>query len=121
MADMIWLEGVACRVKVGVSSPERSRRQKITVDVGLETDCSAAAERDDFGCAVDYEAVEDLIRVSAEAGARALVETLAERLAAAVLKAQPRVSAVVVRVRKTPFVTAETRGVSIEIRRLRES
>lgn len=116
MADMIWLNGVECRVKVGVPASERSRRQKILVDVGLETDIRPAAARDDFRLAPDYWAVEKLVRAEAEAGERALVETLAERLAAAVL-AKFRVPAVVVRVRKTPAVMPKTREVVVEIRR----
>jgi dihydroneopterin aldolase len=119
MADMIWLEGVECRVKVGVPAAERARRQKILVDVGLECDIRPAAARDDFRLAADYWAVEKLVRAEAEAGERALVETLAERLASAVLKAQPSVAAVVIRVRKTPAVMPKTREVRVEIRRER--
>lgn len=117
MSDTIWLHGVECRVRVGVPPAERVRRQRILVDVGLETDCRAAAERDDFRLAIDYGAVERLVRSTAEAGERALIETLAEHLAEAVLKAQPRTDAVVVRVRKTPAVMPKTREVAVDIRR----
>lgn len=118
MADMIWLNGVECRVKVGVPAAERSRRQKVLIDVGLESDVRPAAARDDFRLAIDYWAVEKLIRSEAEAGERALVETLAERLAAAVL-AKTAAAAVVIRVRKTPAVMPRTREVVVEIRRTR--
>ncbi len=117
MADTIWLHGVECRVKVGVTAAERSRRQRLLVDVGLETDCRPAAERDDFRLAIDYSAVEKLVRSSAEAGEQALIETLAERLAAVVLKAQPGADAVVVRARKTPAGMPKTREVAVDIRR----
>lgn len=116
MSDLIWLNGVECRVKVGVPASERARRQKILVDVGLETDIRPAAARDDFRLATDYWALEKLVRAEAEAGERALVETLAERLAAAVLK-KTAVAAVVVRVHKTPAVMPKTREVVVEIRR----
>ncbi|PIR17901.1 MAG: dihydroneopterin aldolase [Elusimicrobia bacterium CG11_big_fil_rev_8_21_14_0_20_64_6] len=119
MSDMIWLNGVECRCKVGVPSSERSRRQKILVDAGLEVDIRPAAARDDFRRAADYWAVEKLIRAEAETGERALVETLAEKLAAAILRSQPLVSAVTVRVRKTPAVMPKTREVVVEIRRTR--
>ncbi|MBI4061729.1 MAG: dihydroneopterin aldolase [Elusimicrobia bacterium] len=117
MADMIWLRGVECRVKVGVPAAERARRQRVLVDVGLETDCRPAAARDDFRLAVDYWAVEKLVRSTAEAGERALIETLAERLAAAVLKAQPGADAVSVRVSKAPAAMPRTREAAVEIRR----
>lgn len=120
MADMIWLHGVECRSKIGVPAAERARRQKILVDVGLETDCRPAAARDDFRLAIDYWAVEKLIRSTAESGERALLETLAERLAEAVLRTQRAADAVVVRVRKTPAVMPKTREVVVEIRRGRK-
>jgi dihydroneopterin aldolase len=119
MADIIWLQGVECRCKIGVPAGERSRRQKILIDAGLETDIRPAAARDDFRRAVDYWAVEKLIRAEAEAGERALIESLAERLAAAVLRTQPLVSAATIRVRKTPAVMPKTKEVVVEIRRSR--
>ncbi len=115
---MIWLNGVECRVKVGVPAAERARRQTILVDVGLETDIRPAAARDDFRLATDYWALEKLIRAEAEAGARALVETLAEKLAASVLS-KMAVPAVTIRVHKTPAVMPKTREVIVEIRRAR--
>lgn len=117
MSDILWLHGVECRSKIGVPASERARRQKILVDVGLETDCRPAAARDDFRLAIDYWAVEKLVRSTAEAGERALIETLAERLAEAVLRTQQGVAAVIVRVHKTPAVMPKTREVVVEIRR----
>ena len=116
---MIWLHGVECRSKVGVPAAERARRQKLLVDAGLEVDARPAAGRDDFRLAVDYWAVEKLLRAEAEAGERCLIETLAERLAAAVLRTQPLVAAATIRVRKTPAVMPKTREVVVEIRRTR--
>jgi dihydroneopterin aldolase len=115
----VWLVGVECRCRVGVPKAERARRQKILIDVGLEVDAGAAAERDDFRKAADYWAVEKAVRAAAEAGERALLETLAERAAAAALKAAPSAAAVTVRAHKTPAAMPRTRGVFVEIRRAR--
>ena len=117
--DQVWLMGVECRCRVGVPSAERSRRQKILLDVGLEVDAARAAARDDFREAADYQAVEKAARGEAESGERALLETLAERVAAAVLRASPRASAVTVRARKYPAAMPKTREVFVEIRRAR--
>lgn len=117
--DAVWLIGVECRCHVGVPAAERARRQKILIDVGLEVDAKAAAERDDFGKAADYSAVEKAVRAAVEAGERALIETLAEFAAAAALKAAPAATAVTVRVHKTPAVMPRTRDVHVEIRRER--
>ena len=115
--DQVWLLGVECRCRVGVPSAERARRQKILLDVGLEVDSARAAARDDFREAADYQAVEKAARAEAESGERALLETLAERVAAAVLRTQPLVSAVTVRAHKFPAVMPKTREVAVEIRR----
>ena len=90
------------------------------MDVGLEVDVARAAARDDFREAADYQAVEKAVRAEAETGERALLETLAEKVAAAVLRAQPRVGAVTVRARKTPAVMPKTGEVVVEIRRERD-
>jgi len=119
MSDMIWLNGVECRSKIGVPASERARRQVLLIDAGLEVDASAAAARDDFRRAVDYWAVEKFIRENAETGECCLLETLAERLAAAILSAQPLAAAVTIRVHKTPAVMPKTREVVVEIRRTR--
>jgi dihydroneopterin aldolase len=118
-ADRIRLLGVSCRCRVGVPAAERARRQTIEFDAELEVDAARAAARDDFRDAVDYAAVEALIRAEAEGRECALLETLAERVAAAVLRAQPRVRAATVAARKTPAAMPKTRAVVVEIRRTR--
>ncbi|NNN07357.1 MAG: dihydroneopterin aldolase [Elusimicrobia bacterium] len=117
--DFVWLMGIDCHCRVGVSAQERARRQKILIDVGLEVDAAAAAERDDFRRAADYWAVEKAVRAQAEAGERALLETVAERAAAAALKAAPAARAATVRAHKKPAVMPRTREVFVEIRRER--
>lgn len=117
--DEVWLEGVECRVHLGVPAQERKRRQKVLIDVGLETDCSKPAADDDFRLAVDYWAVEKAVRAEAEARERRLCETLAEQLAALVLRTQVRARAVTIRVHKKPFVMPKTREVVVIVRRAR--
>lgn len=117
--DMVWLYGIECRVRVGVPAAERRRPQKILVDVGLEADVDACAAKDDFRLAVDYQAVERTVRALAEDGERALVETLAEKLAQAVLSLDRRVAAVHLSVHKRPSVMPKTREVVVSIVRRR--
>lgn len=117
--DRVWLLGVACRCRVGVPASERAKPQKVLVDVGLEVDAARPARQDDFRQAVDYWAVEKTVRAAAESGERALVETLAEALAARVLETQPLAAAVTVRVHKKPAVMPRTAEVVVEIRRER--
>ena len=119
-ADRVWLLDDACRCRVGVPAAERARRQKIMLDLGLEVDVARAAARDDLRDAADYQAAEKTARAEAESGPRALLESLVERVAAAVLRAQPRVSAVTVRARKFPLAMPKTREIVVEIRRGRD-
>jgi dihydroneopterin aldolase len=117
--DRVALYGVECRVKIGVPAAERSRRQKILIDVVMETPTATAAARDDFRLAVDYWAVEKTVRETAETGERQLAETLAEQVAGAVLRKDKRIAAVTVAVHKKPAVMPRTREVVVEIRRAR--
>lgn len=119
LPDRVWLMGVECRCRIGVPAAERRRPQKILLDLGLEVDAARAAARDDFREAADYWAVEKAVRAAAEAGERALVETLAEAAAAAALRAAPAAAAVTVRAHKRPAVMPKTRDVFVEIRRER--
>ena len=119
MADMVWLYGVECRVRVGVPRKERARRQKVVIDIGLETDTRAAAAADDFRLAVDYWAVEKAVRETAESGQRQLVEALAEDIATLVLSRLKAVKAVQVAVHKRPAVMLKTREVVVWITRSR--
>lgn len=118
--DLIWLNGVECRCRVGVPAAERRKPQKVLVDVGLELDLEPAARGDDMRLSVDYWAIEKEVRAIAESGERALVETLASRLARELLRTQPLASAIRVRVHKTPAVMPKTREVVVELRRERE-
>lgn len=117
--DKIWLQGIECRSRVGVPCAERRRPQKILIDVGMELDASWAGARDDFRQTADYWGVEKAVRESAESGERQLVETLAEQVAALILKREKNISAVTVLVHKKPAVMTRTREVVVEIRRAR--
>lgn len=117
--DLVWLYGVECRCRVGAPAEERRRRQRITIDVGLETDAAPAAAQDDLRLAVDYQAVERVVRETAEARERRLVETLASDVAAAVLAREPRARSVRVVVHKRPKVMPRTREVVVSIERVR--
>jgi FolB domain-containing protein len=117
--DKIWLYGVECKCRIGVPREERAKPQKIFLDLGLEVSTAPAAAKDDFRLAVDYWAVEKAVRELAERGERQLLETLAEKVAAAVLNHDLRVSAVTVIARKKPAVMPRTREVAVEIRRER--
>lgn len=96
---------------------ERKLGQRFLVDVELLLDLREAGRRDDLAASVDYERVHALV---VEIGTREqfrLLETLAARIASAVLE-QFQVQQVTVRATKpSPPLPAVVGGVSVEITR----
>lgn len=101
MTDRIELRDLHFRGRHGVLPAEAMEAQPFDVDVILEIDLAAAAAADDLARTVDYGDVFGRARAVVESGPHvALIETLAERIAADVMAAHPPVLAVTVRVRK---------------------
>jgi 7,8-dihydroneopterin aldolase/epimerase/oxygenase len=97
--DKIILSGVALDVHIGVPVVERSRAQELILDVELGCYTRTAGGSDNFHDTVDYSAVHHTVKRVACERAWALVEALAESIAAAILTEFP-VAAVRVLVRK---------------------
>ncbi|MEQ4305338.1 dihydroneopterin aldolase [Plantactinospora sp. B6F1] len=97
--DRIVLTGLRARGRHGVYDFERAQGQDFVVDVVLELDLGAAARSDDVADTVHYgELAERLVGIVTGEPVN-LIETLAERLAAACL-ADPRVLGTSVTVHK---------------------
>jgi len=99
--DHIIVEGINCRVHIGVPPIERAELQIIRVDLEVGTELSAAAEKDDFRLTVDYEELVRATRETAESNTYSLVEALADRICKTLLSRFP-VRSVRVRIRKFP-------------------
>jgi dihydroneopterin aldolase len=107
MSDKILLSGVHLDCHIGVPAEERARPQELILDIDMTFDLRAAGRSDHFGDTVDYLRVRD---VAAQVAARrpyALVESLAESVAAEILASFP-VESVRVLVRK-PAALAQVR------------
>ncbi|NJC69199.1 dihydroneopterin aldolase [Planosporangium thailandense] len=99
MTDRIELTGLRARGHHGVYDFERAQGQDFVVDVILELDLSRAAASDDVTDTVHYgELAERLVKI-VEGEPVNLIETLADRLAAACLR-DDRVSVATVTVHK---------------------
>jgi dihydroneopterin aldolase len=98
--DLILLEGMTFFGHHGTLPAERDLGQRFVVDVELRVDLQPAGERDDLDLTVDYSQVHDQVRALVEGPPVQLTETLAVRVAGAVLDRHPLVQAVRVRVRK---------------------
>ena len=99
-ADRLLIRGLELRCVVGVEDWERRMSQRVVVDIELRGDFSAAAESDDLEQGVDYRTPCALAVDVAGAQEYQLVETLADRIAVAVLGMDDRVEGVSVSVFK---------------------
>jgi len=99
LPDRIALRGLRVRGHHGVFEHERADGQEFAIDVTLDIDTSAAARTDDLRDTVDYGAVAQTVAAVVGGEPLNLIETLAERIAAACL-ADPRIASVEVSVHK---------------------
>ena len=120
MPDRIRLTGLRVHARHGVYDFERARGQDFVVDIVLELDLAKAATTDDVADTVHYgQLAARLVEVAAGEPV-ALIETLADRLAAVCL-ADSRVAAAEVTVHKPQApIPEEFVDVAVSIRRARE-
>lgn len=118
--DRITIHGLEVWARHGVEADERARGQPFVVHVTIEADLAAAAERDELSATVDYSKVARDAADAAAQGPYDLIETVADRVARAVL-AHPGADAVEVTVEKphAPLPTPAA-GVSVTLRRERK-
>jgi 7,8-dihydroneopterin aldolase/epimerase/oxygenase len=119
MTDTIALTGLRVRGHHGVYDFERERGQDFVIDVVLEIDLAPAAASDDVADTVHYGELADRLAAIVAGDPHNLIETLADRLAAACLT-DARVDAATVTVHKpsAPIPHAFT-DVAVTIRRER--
>jgi dihydroneopterin aldolase len=114
---LVFVRGLALQAKLGVHPHEKAAPQRVIIGVELAVEdeaAPAAVGTDDLRRVVDYERVVRAARAAASEDHTLLVETLAERIAAAAL-ADPRVLRARVSVEKPDaFPDAATVGVVIE-------
>lgn len=119
--DRITLTGLRGYGHHGVFAHEKRDGQEFIVDVTLSVDMRAAALSDDVADTVHYGEVADDVVAAIEGPPVDLVETLAARIAAAVL-ARPAVRAVSVTVHKPSApITVPFADVAVTIERTRET
>jgi dihydroneopterin aldolase len=85
MRDRISIVGLRAHGNHGVFADERAAGQEFVVDAVLWLDAAAAAAADDLRLTADYGAVADRLAGIVAGPPVQLIETLAERLAAACL------------------------------------
>ena len=110
MTLSVFVEGLALDAEIGLYDHERGRTQPLSVDIELAL---TPAPAHGIHGTVNYETLAEKARALAAAGHIELVETFAERLAAACLE-HPRAVQVRVRVRKPQAIPgADSAGVEL--------
>jgi dihydroneopterin aldolase len=116
--DRILLEGMTFSGRHGVSAAERERAQKFSVDIEVETDLKVPGQTDRVEDTVDYRLVRTIAMEVIEGESASLIETLADRIAARVLRL-PKVDAVSVRIAKRPASMKPIAAAAVHIKRTR--
>lgn len=114
----VFVKDLCLDMFIGVYESEKTQKQSVLFNVELETVDRNVAALDDLDAVVCYQEVVDQIKTLGKAGHTHLVETLAERVAEAVLAHKDVLSARI-RVEK-PDAVKEAGAVGIEIIRYRQ-
>jgi dihydroneopterin aldolase len=119
--DVIELRGLRVVTLVGALPEEEERAQPLELDLDVEADLSVAGASDELTDTIDYGALCDVVEFTIiEGGHVRLLEALADRVAAAVLAADERITAVTLTVRKLrPPVPQDLATSGVRIRRTR--
>ena len=119
--DRLLISQIEFHGHCGVTDAEREVGQRLSVDLELACDFTAAARSDDLADTIDYHHLAEAVAVLGRATRVALIETIATRIAEYVLEDR-RVTSVRVRLTKhPPFCEAIQGGVTVEITRTTSS
>lgn len=119
--DLIFLEGLIFYAYHGVHPEEKKLGQRFIVDIAFTRDLRAAGTTDDLTQTTSYSDVYRTVREIVEGGPYDLIETVAEKIAVAVLAADTAVEDVRVTIRKpeVPMKGSILRAVGVEVFRSR--
>ncbi len=112
--DCIHVEQLEVFGHVGVTDNERANSQRLSISISVQPRRSFRDLNDHIGNTIDYSALAAVARDYVETNPAALVETLAEKLAAELLKSFP-IREIWLEVRK--FVVPNTKYVAVSLRR----
>jgi len=121
--DRILLTDMVFHGHHGTLPAENELGQPFVVSIEVHLDLQLAGTSDDLTTTVDYSEVHRMARDIVEGPPVQLIETLAERIAAGVLRDHPAVEAVKVKIAKPHVRLGDTvlAGSAVEILRRREA
>ncbi|HOG24088.1 MAG: Dihydroneopterin aldolase [Candidatus Omnitrophica bacterium ADurb.Bin292] len=86
MDSKIFIRNLEVRCRIGTLPRERTRKQKVVIDLEFPAPVRRAAKTDDLRKALNYQAIADCVTEFVSASRFFLIETLADRLASLLLK-----------------------------------
>lgn len=113
MSDWLKIHNIAIECRLGTQDWEKEKPQPVWIDIELVVDVRRAAQQDAVADAVDYAGLVAAAKSVASEKQYNLLETLAERLAAAVL-AKVRTTRLIIKVRKKALPEIDYAAVEIE-------
>ncbi|MAR35156.1 MAG: dihydroneopterin aldolase [Chloroflexi bacterium] len=114
MKDKINIKNLVVYGVIGINSWERETKQKIEIDLEIESDLSKAMISDDINDTVNYRTISKNIIQHVENSEYYLVEKLAKNLLEICFKEDPNCNSVKITIRKPGAVRfAESVGVTI--------
>jgi dihydroneopterin aldolase len=117
--DKILIAGIDCVAAIGVTPEERTMKQRLSIDVEIDTDILVPAQTDSLKDALDYSRVAGRVMEICRSRDFHLIETVAQLLADRILQEFPT-RQVRVLVRKiSPVLEPRVNYVSVEIVRSR--
>jgi dihydroneopterin aldolase len=120
--DVLKLERITLYGKHGAYSEENKLGQRFIISVEIHLDLSVAARSDRLEETINYTGIYQIVKMIVQGEPCALIETVAENIAKALLDAYVKISSVKVSVTKPhPPVDIHFDGVTVEINRRRES
>lgn len=99
MSDVIRIQGLRAKTRIGVTDDERASDQVVVIDLHIETDLQAAGVSDDLADTIDYDATVSQVAALVRSSESHLLEHLGEQIAALVGD-RPGVQRVSVEIRK---------------------
>ena len=87
MHGTISIKGLECWCRIGVEQQERSKKQRILVDIEIQTGIGKASRTDHLADAIDYGKISRLAKAQAESVGYKLLERLAVQMAGLIKKA----------------------------------
>ncbi len=119
MVDKIFLQALEVECIIGIFDWERKTPQKILIDLEFPANIRRAAKRDCIEDTIDYKRIAKRILAYVAASRFQLIETLAEKLAALLLK-EFKLTSLTLRISK-PGAVRGSKNVGVEITRRRLS